>query len=123
MSNFSETQIQQVWEKAQMVEGYTSSKYRKDVCGAWMQRDKYGKEEALGWEIDHVYPESLGGDDNLINLRPMQWENNRSKADNYPKYTSVVTSQDEKNVDKEQSFTVGDSLQAELQKKYRINQH
>lgn len=120
MANFSEEKIQKVWEKGQIVENFDSSKYRKDCCGAWMQRDKYGTEELYGWEIDHVYPVSKGGTDDLINLRPMQWENNRSKADDYPSYKAVKTSNDNKNIDKEENKTVNDSLKNELKAKFNI---
>lgn len=120
MSNFSEEKIQQVWEKGTTVPGYDSTKYRKDVCDAWMQRDKYAEQVALGWEIDHVYPVSKGGSDDLNNLRPMQWENNRSKADSYPDYTCAVTSHETKNINKELSKTVNEALQADLRLKYKI---
>lgn len=121
MANFSEEQKQQVWGKGTPVNGYDSKMYRKDICGAWMQRDKYGEEEIYGWEIDHVYPESKGGDEELVNLRPMQWENNRSKYDNYPEYKAVKTSDGNRNIEKEETYTVADNLQKELKKKYNIN--
>lgn len=120
MANFSDEKIEQVWNKAQTVNDYDKSKYRKDCCGAWIVRDKYGLEEDYGWEIDHVYPESKGGTDDLINLRPMQWENNRSKGDNYPDYTSTITSDGNKNVKKENNKTVNDQLKADLKSKYKI---
>jgi 5-methylcytosine-specific restriction endonuclease McrA len=120
MANFTEEEIQQVWEKGTVVEGYDKNKYRKDVCEAWMDRDKYGEEVTLGWEIDHVYPSSKGGKNDLKNLRPMQWENNRSKADNYPGYSCAVTSKDNQNIQKAINKTVNDSLQADLKIKYKI---
>jgi hypothetical protein len=120
MADYSEKQIQDVWNKGTIVDDFDSSKYRKDVAGAWMQRDKYGKEELYGWEIDHVYPESKGGNSNLINLRPMQWENNRSKADDFPNYNTSKTSDGNANIDKEGSFTVNENLQAELKKLYKF---
>ena len=83
MGNFSDEVVQKVWSKGKTVEGYDKNQYRKDCCGAWMQRDLYGTTNQYGWEIDHVYPSSKGGTDDLVNLRPMHWENNRSKGDDY----------------------------------------
>jgi hypothetical protein len=120
MADFSNKQIQDVWEKGTTVENYDSTKYRKDLAGAWIARNDYGKETQLGWQIDHVYPSSKGGDENLINLRPMHWENNQSKADDYPKYKTVKSSKDDKNIDDPNSFTVNENLQGELKKLYKI---
>ncbi|PZX20113.1 HNH endonuclease [Breznakibacter xylanolyticus] len=120
MANFSDQKIQQVWEKAQTVDSFNKDLYRKDCCGAWMQRDKYGVEELYGWEIDHVYPVSKGGTDDLVNLRPMQWENNRSKADSYPDYTASKTSDGNKNINKEENKTINDALKSELKERYKI---
>jgi len=51
-------------------------------------RNKYsdhGNTEAkYGWEIDHIKPLAMGGLDNIDNLQPLQWENNRKKGDTYP---------------------------------------
>ena len=33
---------------------------------------------------------SLGGDDNLLNLRALHYKNNLGKADDYPSYTASV---------------------------------
>ena len=85
-----------------------------------MQKDKYGTEENLGWEIDHVYPTSKGGNDDLANLRPMNWQNNRSKNENYPSYKCVIKSKDNKNVKSEESRTINKSLQETLKSKYKI---
>lgn len=68
--------------KGHSVIGYDSKKFRKDDCGAWIIRDKYGdRNSKYGWEIDHINPESQGGSDALSNLRPLQWENNAKKSD------------------------------------------
>lgn len=89
--------------------------YRKDPCGAWIAWDKYGVQDSVyGWEVDHIYPQSLleerGFDEDAINdirnLRPMQHENNASKSDDYPSYTAVITSEGNKNVYKEMNLTV-----------------
>ena len=120
MASFSETQIQQVWDKGKKVDGYDEDRYRKDACDAWMMREKHGEESLYGWQIDHVYPESEGGDEELVNLRPMQWENNQSKDNNYPDYTAKVTSDGDKNIYKKQSKVVNEPLQAKLKKLYNL---
>lgn len=71
-----------VWYKAHSVPGYDPQKFRKDQCGAWISWADYGnRDSTYGWEIDHITPRSNGGSDELSNLRPLQWENNASKAD------------------------------------------
>lgn len=120
MADFSEKHLQDVWNKGTVVDTYDSSKYRKDLAGAWIQRDQYGEKGILGWTIDHVYPESKGGNENLNNLRPMQWENNLSKSDDYPSYKTVITSDGNKNIKSEQSFTVNDTLQSTLKSLFNI---
>lgn len=92
MADFSEAQIQAVWEKATIVAGYDSSKYRKDKCTAWIIRADYGNRNSnYGWEIDHITPVSKGGSDNISNLQPLHWENNAAKADE-PLVCVVVSS-------------------------------
>ncbi len=51
-----------------------------------MKYSEYGKtiENGVGWEIDHIKPVSESGTDDLSNLQPLQWENNRLKGDNWP---------------------------------------
>ena len=92
MSTFNDDIITKIWEKALIVEGVDRNFFRKDACGAWIAKEKYGDvSNALGWEIDHVYPIQLGGKDDDINLRPMNWQNNRSKSVDYPSYYSAVS--------------------------------
>ncbi len=57
-----------------------------------MQRSKHGQIVQYGWEIDHIKPVALGGSDDLSNLQPLQWENNRTKGDEYPHKTCAVRS-------------------------------
>lgn len=104
MPIFSDTIIQQVWEMAQTVAGNNPNIWRKDFAGAWIRRDQYGMRNTYGWEIDHKYPRSLGGGDNLDNLWPLHWRNNIAKADSYPKFTTCMTSEGIKNVENEKSW-------------------
>lgn len=108
-----------IWGKAQEVEGFDPSLYRKDCCGAWMAYVKYGDtSNPYGWEIDHVYPKSMGGDNHPQNLRAMNWLNNRSKGDDYPSYRSSVKAEDNRNVQNEEVFTVNTDLQTILKNIY-----
>ena len=79
---FDDQTIERVWEKGTPEPYYAG--FRKDVCAASMRRGNYGKTERWGWEIDHRMPVSNGGGDDLDNLQPLQWENNRHKGDKWP---------------------------------------
>lgn len=85
---FDEATIEAVWRKGIFDPNYPS--YRKDACGAYMQRDKYGVTGQWGWEIDHIIPVAKGGSDSLSNLQPLMWENNRHKSDNYPNWSCKI---------------------------------
>lgn len=102
---WSQDKIKQVWEKGVAVPGYNPESYRRDVAGAWMRFSSYGDVNSdLGWEIDHRKPLAKGGMNDLSNLRPLHWRNNRSKGDNYPRWLSVVSSDGNRNIDKEQGW-------------------
>lgn len=104
MSIFNEETIQAVWNKAHRVNGNDPNIYRKDYAGAWIRRDQYGKETEYGWEIDHLKPISKGGTDDIINLMPLQWQNNRHKSDDYPEFHTSISSQNVHNIMLEQAW-------------------
>ena len=75
-------------KKGKYISGSGNNEIRKDTCGARMRRGYYGKtSENEGWEIDHIKPRAEGGGDELDNLQPLQWENNRHKSDDYPDWS------------------------------------
>ena len=93
--SFSKKTIQDVWEKGTVVANNDPRRWRKDQCGAWISRSQYGNRDSqYGWEIDHISP---GGEDNLSNLRPLQWQNNLDKSDGRLK--GYITADGTKNVD------------------------
>lgn len=95
--SFSPEKVQQVWEKGTILSGIDPNVWRKDHCGAWINRSAHnGKRENpvdYEWEIDHINPN--GGDD-ISNLRPLQWKNNATKGEG--RLDCAVTSDGNHNV-------------------------
>lgn len=118
-----------VWAKGQIVDGFDPAMYRKDACGAWIVWDKYGASDNIyGWQIDHIYPvsrlEQRGFSEeeiwNIKNLRPLQSMNNLSKADDYPSYTAIITSDGNKNIQMEKNLIVNVNVREQLKVLYQI---
>ena len=78
---WSKSKLNDIFQKAEWVSDSGDTEIRKDKCGTKIRRGSYGSRSKLGWEVDHITPVSAGGDDELQNLQPLQWENNRSKGD------------------------------------------
>ena len=74
-----------VWKRAARVRGKDPNKYRKDPYGNELYRGSYGKNSAMGWEIDHIRPQSRGGSDRLSNLQALNTRKNRSLGDSTSK--------------------------------------
>ena len=84
-------------------------------------RDKYGKKNPYGWVVDHILPLTLGGDNNEVNLRALHYQNNLSKADNYPSYLSAVQLVGDDNVPSVKSLTVNPAKRQLLYKMGYLN--
>ena len=106
MAYFPDHIVTAVWRKAKIENGYDPNIWRKDFAGAWIRRDHYGVESKYGWEIDHLKPSSKGGSDEISNLNPLHWCNNRKKSDNYPLFKTIMTSNANTNIEKIQSWKV-----------------
>lgn len=75
------TKFDQVWEKGAPIKGKNPDDWRKDATGNIIRRSSYGTRGDYGWEIDHKVPRSQGGSNDIRNLQPLHWEENRAKAD------------------------------------------
>ncbi len=73
-------EINDVWAKGIIIPSYDPKVWRHDSKGNPIKKDEYGKTTKHGWEIDHMIPTSKGGPDTLENKQPLQWEENRRKA-------------------------------------------
>lgn len=100
MPIYIERTVDAVWEKAQVEEGKNPNIWRKDFAGAWIRRDGYCRRNPYGWEIDHVKPRSAGRSDELGNLLPLHWHNNRFKGDATPEFKTCITSEGNKNIER-----------------------
>jgi hypothetical protein len=72
--------VEAVWNKA--APSPEHAPLRLDAFGALIWQQGYGNTNTrFGWEIAHRRPVSQGGGDELDNLEPRQWENNRRNGD------------------------------------------
>lgn len=106
MGIYTRAIINGIWEKAKIITGYDPNIWRKDFAGAWIRRDYYGMRNNYGWAIDHIKPVNKGGNEEIHNLQPLHWRNNISKKDDYPIFITIVTSQDNQNIEKIQRWEI-----------------
>ncbi len=119
--NFALEMVESIWKRDAEMEGLDPKLFRKDACGAVMARSQYGMRDSnFGWEIDHVYPIAMGGDDNIENLRAMQWENVESKGSDFPVYKSAVSFKGFENVEDVRNKKVNSTLVKGLMQIYPL---
>jgi len=71
------------WGKADSVPGFDKRIYRRDRFGWWIKWHEYGKCSEYGWEIDHIFPLSIGGTSCDFNQVATHWKNNRLKSNRF----------------------------------------
>ena len=79
--SYSDSELQRIWVKGAIIPMKDPNKLRKDQFGSVIAWDQYGKRNDQGWEVDHIHPKSKGGSNDLSNLQPLHWKNNRAKND------------------------------------------
>jgi len=105
--DFTKEEIDDAWKKAKVDNSYDSNVCRKDYAGALIHKSEYGNtnsQTGFGWEIDHIKPLAKGGTYDKSNLCPLQWNNNRTKGDNYPSWQTSVSSERNNNILKTQNW-------------------
>lgn len=65
------------------MQGRDSAEWRRDECGAWLNRRHYNDAESeYGWKVLNVV---AGSRDELENLQPFQWRNDFDRANGRPR--------------------------------------
>ena len=78
--DYTEDTILKVWQKGQIDEYNVPNNFRKDNCGAWIERVEYGNTNSpYGWYIDKIN-QNLNSDD-ITNLYPVHSKNNLRNQD------------------------------------------
>lgn len=78
-------QQEKAWNNAKTIRGKDSDIHRQDSYGNKMYKTSYGKDSDMGWEVDHIKPQSKGGSDATRNLQALNTSVNRSKGDSLVK--------------------------------------
>jgi len=78
-------QVNKAWKNAKPIRGEDSGVYRQDPYGNKINKNSYGKDTPMGWEVDHIKPKARGGSDATQNLQALQTKVNREKSDSLTK--------------------------------------
>lgn len=73
-------EIKQIWEKAKPIKKKNPNVWRRDKYENKIRFGSYGTQGKYGWEVDHKNPKDKGGSDQLRNLQPLHWKENRKKG-------------------------------------------
>jgi hypothetical protein len=95
--SYTEDVILKVWQKGQIDEYNIPNNFRKDSCGAWIERVEYENiNSSYGWHVEEKN-QDLNSDD-ISNLYPFHSKNNGRNQDGtiICKVTSIGTSNVEK---------------------------
>ena len=79
MSKLSE-KAKTLFYKAKEIKGKDPKIYRQDPYGNCMYLHSFGKRTPMGWEKDHINPQSKGGTSSIRNLQALNWKVNASKG-------------------------------------------
>ncbi len=106
-------QIEEVWNKGEIINNFNPQLYRRDYAGALMFWHNFIAQpklndpiESLNWTIVYERPTKADGTNYIKNLVPMNNSNAVTKGNNFPHWTTSVTydSKKNKNIFKKKSW-------------------
>lgn len=112
---FSNEQIEETWNKGQIITDLDPNLYRKDYAGALMYKQSFvanptiyseNNTKSYNWTIALQKPLSQNGTTDISNLQPVNTLNVLSKGDNYPQWTTKIFFNDKENIIKEQNWKI-----------------
>ena len=96
--NLTDMEIEEVWQKANIIPNNNPNIYRQDYAGAWIRRDQQGIQSEYGWEFDCRGLLGWDGTYGMWNRLPLQHQNNAKKGDHYPRWQTEVSADGVHNV-------------------------
>lgn len=110
-TTWTSQQIEEVWNKGEIIENYNPQLYRKDYAGALMFKNSFinnvklnDDSKNLNWTIIHQCPLSHGGTSDISNLQPMNNINAIAKGNNYPRWKTATTFNGKQNILKQKKW-------------------
>jgi hypothetical protein len=82
--NFTKSEKEYAWEKADTIPGRNPDYYRADKAGNVVSKPQYGKDSDMGYNIDHSKPLAENGTYHKNNIQVLQTSQNKSKGSDYP---------------------------------------